>query len=959
MDCISIVEAKSSPRDLAAGALRWLEVRGLEIDHRRLRKLAGGQDDTWWVSRDGEVAGPMRLREVFELLVEGRSPVDVTPASADAVEEPEWITLTYSPLWPRRWVGVMWPGAFWGGCFAVAWAIARLLVPSPWPAVIFVLGVAMLVARTAWVREHVAPGVMRLGGALARRRHHLPWFAANGAKLLVCVFLLAVGLGILQRNGVTREDLLARGARAWAVLIDSTDTSTDTSPGPATGLAPATSPTAGVAAKLPAPEAEVRIGEAETITAALPSEEAQSAKDPVESEGEKAAPVPDPLQELAANPGRWPKTVRLTQAVTFSAVVDGKVIGAFKAPAGSAVALLSIRGEEATVEFQRSHQVVPVATTDLAEQARALAAVEPPPVAAPTPAPVTEPTPRQLPPEMANRPGLRLKPEVEEEAPDEAMLPEEDAYAIAPDPVMPESVSKPQPGLLGQTTAKEGMFLLPGSLYGNAKIKVHYRIPLDASGRPGPRAGNLVFYAPYISEKGFFKRAYHLEIGDRLGFSLFTFEIRTAMADVTDRERCYYYPESGWHEQVFAAREKLIADFHLPRRKLLVAGDSGGANMAQMLALHHPEEIQAVAISGGGRYDLPTAPSPVAWLLINTRGDPRAGESERLGQALRGLGAPVLVAQTPPDWTTADSRSNFHHTANRLALSLIEEFLAGAAALRDPRGNLPPAERWPFVADAGKPGRIEPVAQAGEVPAEDRRPLPTARFAELWKRLPSEPEAVPLPGLPEPVGVVIRRPETTPRGVIIFSGTPGNDWAADVLDNVDYLAEQGYVAISSGNVQDAAEGLAEQTALWQWVSEQEEFARQPIFLAGYSLAGQTFLRMAGGDPGSRVRGVAIIDSEPQWPLSPAELREPVSKLNCPLVIVTGVSPADDSNSTTQGKSVIEMAKAARKNAELITFPQDDRPGARWFAGLSRVVAQFDAIGRNAETPLGGMASAER
>ncbi len=69
-------ESTGPPRTLASSALRRLEVWELELDHRRLRKLAGGQDDAWWVSGQGEVAGPMRLRGVFRLLVEGQSPVE-------------------------------------------------------------------------------------------------------------------------------------------------------------------------------------------------------------------------------------------------------------------------------------------------------------------------------------------------------------------------------------------------------------------------------------------------------------------------------------------------------------------------------------------------------------------------------------------------------------------------------------------------------------------------------------------------------------------------------------------------------------------------------------------------------------------------------------------------------------------------------------------------------------------
>lgn len=80
-----------------------------------------------------------------------------------------------------------------------------------------------------------------------------------------------------------------------------------------------------------------------------------------------APPKPFAIADLAANPGAWPKSLRLKQSVTFPAVYNSQVVGSAAVPAGTAVNLQNIQGDQLVLEYQGGTQKVPWKLTDLEE----------------------------------------------------------------------------------------------------------------------------------------------------------------------------------------------------------------------------------------------------------------------------------------------------------------------------------------------------------------------------------------------------------------------------------------------------------------------------------------------------------------------------------------------------------------------------------------------------------------
>jgi len=90
-----------------------------------------------------------------------------------------------------------------------------------------------------------------------------------------------------------------------------------------------------------------------------------------------ATPAPakpfDPA-DLARNPGAWPKTIRLKQEAVFPAMFNGQVVGSVKVPAGSAVKLLNVQGDQLVVDYQGGTQRLSWKLTDLEEAAKSVSA---------------------------------------------------------------------------------------------------------------------------------------------------------------------------------------------------------------------------------------------------------------------------------------------------------------------------------------------------------------------------------------------------------------------------------------------------------------------------------------------------------------------------------------------------------------------------------------------------------
>ena len=108
------------------------------------------------------------------------------------------------------------------------------------------------------------------------------------------------------------------------------------------------------------------------IAAATSAQEPAAAPSstPVAEKAEPATPRNEDvdLAQLSQSRSKWPKAVTLKKPVEFPAVMDGKIIGNVKSPAGVEARLVMMRGTQVGVEYQGGGAMVDIADTDLIER---------------------------------------------------------------------------------------------------------------------------------------------------------------------------------------------------------------------------------------------------------------------------------------------------------------------------------------------------------------------------------------------------------------------------------------------------------------------------------------------------------------------------------------------------------------------------------------------------------------
>ncbi|MFH1824125.1 MAG: hypothetical protein ABH873_02720 [Candidatus Firestonebacteria bacterium] len=292
-------------------------------------------------------------------------------------------------------------------------------------------------------------------------------------------------------------------------------------------------------------------------------------------------------------------------------------------------------------------------------------------------------------------------------------------------------------------------------------------------------ANNIVFCAPYVGETEFFKRGFNNYFVGKLGCTVFTFEYKYKSEDTRNRQKWYYYKESGWHDFIFKVQEKLIEDYGLEKRKLLIVGESGGGSMGQQMGIYNSDKVDAVASIGGEKYDRPKERSNVTWLMINTWGDKVTEANDEFSGQSSAIGMQVIRALTPPDWSKKTDKQ-YRHIPGKKAEELIFEFIKGIIDLRDNNnGVLPEVEKWP---ESRKETENKHIF------------FPSKSFQKLMETLPQDEIMTMIDGDFWKINVCEFNKESG--DIIVFIHDPDFD-STEAMDDVYYLSEQGLTVFAT------------------------------------------------------------------------------------------------------------------------------------------------------------------
>lgn len=245
-------------------------------------------------------------------------------------------------------------------------------------------------------------------------------------------------------------------------------------------------------------------------------------------------------------------------------------------------------------------------------------------------------------------------------------------------PALPKHCSSRGKGFL------EGAFEIRTNLPLNRSTLVRYIVPTDENGVPLKSASNIVFYAPFNGEAASMRKRMPLwlrDFPDKCGFSVFSLAIE-ANVEITDSPNQYYiYRECGWYELVFRIKAHLEKQFGLDSRKLLIAGESSGASMAQQMVVAYPFKIAAAAWTGGSRYKEFTQALTIPMLAMSNWGCYGLRATRDLASKAEKYDIPFLFLQTPSYLKKNDEFE--HHAPGPFAYQLMIHFIADAVNKTD------------------------------------------------------------------------------------------------------------------------------------------------------------------------------------------------------------------------------------------------------------------------------------
>jgi pimeloyl-ACP methyl ester carboxylesterase len=443
-------------------------------------------------------------------------------------------------------------------------------------------------------------------------------------------------------------------------------------------------------------------------------------------------------------------------------------------------------------------------------------------------------------------------------------------------------------------TAEKVEFEVRSRIPGTERVKVQALVPKDTDGKTPASASDIVFYAPYINYTKFHEKRdaqdtrIFWELCEVYGMTVFTAEFGRPK-DFDDRKTCYYYPESGSFQVVFEARDRLIREQKLNRRRMFVIGNSGGSSMAQRMGLLYPNDIAAVAMFGGGRFDPVERKVDLPWLILNTRGDPRAPQNVTLAEQLRGKGANALYAETEPASTIKEDflkpkDENFHHSASDLGFELMQQFIVGVVEINRTTARI---ADWPFKALIQQPFKVE-RADEGKGATRELLRFPSEQFAILWQNCPYRIHHIPDPANPElMLTVLVRYPKGENKGWIIYSGGTATETRADG-DFLDYLALDGYATVTAHFSKSERTAVAQAGALTNWAFSGLEKESSPVALLGKGSGGRHLALASATIRSAAIKhDLIVVDSELYWPFSELSAVERAGKIRAERMYLVG------------------------------------------------------------------------
>jgi hypothetical protein len=492
----------------------------------------------------------------------------------------------------------------------------------------------------------------------------------------------------------------------------------------------------------------------------------------------------------------------------------------------------------------------------------------------------------------------------------------------------------------------EGSFYLETKLQWNPKVEVVYKIPLRPDHLPGPHASNIVMlgFYPGAAQPPEMKIVDGKEVrepskitgalsyyADKLGYTAFSMQIVTKKGQWHDPKESYVQGGPEWVDIVFRAQEEIEKRYKLKPKKLLLCGMSLGGTFVERIAAARPDRVAAVALHSAPEITLPKASTDTAWFLGISRGDSMTQSYNHLFNGLADLKDNTVFGIFPPNYKLRGEKGNFYHSESAIASTAARSFLKGVVDSTSPSGKIDVA-RWPFVRDRTAPLRIyrTGATAVAQIPNENREYLPSKAFVQCLESIPAPMQTISfgklnghdlkcLVGLP-PLG--------KPKGVLIYSEKIFYANISTMMDNIYYLANQGYLVLAPNLA--SLDSAAIKTTVG-FVKRTPTVNQLPLVYVGSGEKGNCVWDFVARDPDASAKAVAMIGFETVAALD--ESKWPVGLgIKCPILFVYDEKPVVDVATAEQAHESLEKVRAVgdfvkrckerHQPARVVYIPQD-------------------------------------
>jgi hypothetical protein len=109
--------------------LYFAELEGLKVDHSTFVRESRSRGDTWLVTIRQEVYGPMRLRDAFNMLLQGEPEIALLHESETGNDTPTWRKIAYRAWWSRPNIALAWTASIGIVAALFGWIFVSLITP--------------------------------------------------------------------------------------------------------------------------------------------------------------------------------------------------------------------------------------------------------------------------------------------------------------------------------------------------------------------------------------------------------------------------------------------------------------------------------------------------------------------------------------------------------------------------------------------------------------------------------------------------------------------------------------------------------------------------------------------------------------------------------------------------------------------------------------------------------------